>query len=162
MRIECRSSSVDCLRPLGDSGSRRSSSTARVTTPEGAAGFYHAHLHLVPLPGRLAPGDLFPAHLSAAADLRTALRALRECSQYLLAGNEHGVVYARVADLATQPGSQYFRRLLTERFGSTRPWDWRAFKTPEPRCPHHARRVRELQWRSAVTGSRAPETRAAS
>ena len=98
----------------------------------GSCGIYHAHLHLVPLPGRLAPGDLFPAHLSVATDLRSALRSLRGCSQYLLAGNEHGVAYAHVADMATQPGSQYFRRLLAERFGSTRPWDWRAFKTPEP------------------------------
>ena len=98
----------------------------------GSCGIYHAHLHLVPLPGRLSPGDLFPAHLSVAPDLRSALRSLRGCSQYLLAGNEHGVVYARVVDMPTQPGSQYFRRLLAERFGSTRPWDWRAFKTPEP------------------------------
>ena len=98
----------------------------------GSCGIYHAHLHLVPLPGSPSPDDLFPAHLSAAADLRSALRALRGCSQYLLAGNEHGAVYARVADMATQPGSQYFRRLLAERFGSTRSWDWRAFVTPEP------------------------------
>ena len=98
----------------------------------GSCGVYHAHLHLVPLPRSLAPGDLFPDHRSVAADLRSALRSLRGCSQYLLAGNEHGVVYARVADMAMQPGSQYFRRLLAERFESARPWDWRAFKTPEP------------------------------
>lgn len=98
----------------------------------GSCGIYHAHLHLIPLPGSVPPGDLFPAHLSVAADLRAALRSLRGCSQYLLAGNEHGVAYARVADMATQPGSQYFRRLLAERFESARPWDWRAFNTPEP------------------------------
>ena len=98
----------------------------------GSCGIYHAHLHLTPLPRGVRPGDLFPAHQSVAADLRGALRSLRGCSQYLLAGDKHGVAYARVADMTTQPGSQYFRRLLAERFESPRPWDWRAFETPEP------------------------------
>jgi diadenosine tetraphosphate (Ap4A) HIT family hydrolase len=98
----------------------------------GSCGIYHAHLHVVPLPSRVRPSLLFDEHQAAVSDLAHALQVLTACDHYLLLGNESNVVYSRVDCMAVQPSSQYFRRKLAQRFGVTRPWDWRQATIPEP------------------------------
>ena len=98
----------------------------------GGCGIYHAHLHLVPLPEKVSPASLFPEHHHVAGDFLDALVHLDGCGHYLLMGDETDVRYSRVDSMATEPGSQYFRRLLVRHFGLTRSWDWREFGTPEP------------------------------
>jgi len=98
----------------------------------GSCGIYHAHLHLVPLPRRVPPCVLFDEHQEEATDLSHALQALSGCDHYLFLGNKDGVVYSRVDLMAARPSSQYFRRILAQRFGVARPWDWREASVPEP------------------------------
>ena len=98
----------------------------------GGCGIHHAHLHLVPLPEKVSPASLFPEHHHVARDFLDALVHLDGCGHYLLMGDETDVRYSRVDLMATEPGSQYFRRLLARHFGLTRSWDWREFRTPEP------------------------------
>lgn len=97
----------------------------------GSCGIYHAHLHVVPLPVRVAPNLLFEAHRASGPDLLWVLDALKECDHYLLLGSEDGIVFAQVEQLESVPSSQYFRRLLCEKFGRNRPWDWREATLPE-------------------------------
>lgn len=97
----------------------------------GSCGIYHAHIHVVPLPTEVAPRVLLPAYTHCATSLESALQALGPSHHYLLAGSGAQVLYVDVRKLATPPGSQYFRRRLTDIFSLARPWDWRHTDTPE-------------------------------
>ncbi len=98
----------------------------------GSCGIYHAHLHLVPLPHRIPVTTVLPDYRSSAEDLCCALRDLSNSDHYLLFGYENKVVYSQVKDMVQYPESQYFRRILTEYLGVSRPWNWREYTTPEP------------------------------
>lgn len=105
----------------------------------GGCGIYHAHLHLVPVPGHVSTDDLLPAESDVlvpehAPSLFAALESLRTSSEYLLLQDcEHQV---RFLDLSASSGprypSQHFRRALVDLFKLERPWDWRMYEEPEP------------------------------
>lgn len=97
----------------------------------GSCGIYHAHLHIVPLPIAASPSVLFPEHRGSVGNLLQGFADLNGCRQYLLMGNQIGVLYAEADQLLKRPASQHFRRRLTEWFGMDRPWDWRKSTSPE-------------------------------
>jgi diadenosine tetraphosphate (Ap4A) HIT family hydrolase len=100
----------------------------------GSCGVYHAHLHVVPAPGRVLLDDVFPHGYAATPCLREGLEANADQQEYLIARDTDGSVgYLRVrpSDRGRYP-SQYFRRTLASRFGVTAHWDWRRAVAPEP------------------------------
>jgi len=100
----------------------------------GSCGIYHAHLHVVPVPGPVSCTDLLPAdEVDLFSSLEAAWAALAGSSEYLLFRGTDGRV--GVHDSSRSPrrfGSQYFRRELVRRFQVERPWDWRVYDEPEP------------------------------
>jgi len=100
----------------------------------GSCGIYHAHLHVVPVPGAVACSDLLPADaLETFPSLQAAWASLGDSAEYLLVRDTAGVVSAH--DSTRFPrrfASQHFRRALTEHFRVDRPWDWRAYTHVEP------------------------------
>lgn len=99
----------------------------------GGCGIYHAHLHVVPLPGDVAWREVLPGESREAASLDEALDGLASAQQYLLFHDTAG--RTAMLDIAGAPGSaypsQYFRRRLAERFGRADRWDWRRSTGPE-------------------------------
>lgn len=99
----------------------------------GACGIYHAHLHVVPVPGPLTAQQLLVADQSPTRDMTTALTFLRDSAHYAWAQGTDGRFAARAMDDAPNPlPSQHLRRILTTHFELSQPWDWRVYKRPQP------------------------------
>jgi diadenosine tetraphosphate (Ap4A) HIT family hydrolase len=91
----------------------------------GSCGIYHAHLHIVPLPGIHDSKDFFSEAPTKVDTLEEALNSLSRSDHYLLFGNEKSVRFADVSQLPFTPPSQYFRRQLANHYGLSKYWDWR-------------------------------------
>jgi diadenosine tetraphosphate (Ap4A) HIT family hydrolase len=95
----------------------------------GGCGIYHAHLHLVPVPGDVYCSDVFPEVQWVRANLFESYDLLRGVNDYLLFRDVRGM-FAGLT-IGNRPSSfyhsQYFRRVLANHFGLTSPWDWRAY-----------------------------------
>lgn len=97
----------------------------------GGCGIYHAHLHIVPLPRQVEPVQLLPDYQSSVLTLKEALTALDKCCNYLLVGNTQYTLSNDITSETSRYPSQYFRRLLTEKFELNKSWDWRTYQQPE-------------------------------
>ena len=97
----------------------------------GSCGIYHAHMHVVPVPSRVALSDMLPdAH--RVDDLGRALLQTPRADEYLIFRDTTGAVgYITSVDKRAYP-SQYFRRALQEYFRRDRPWDWHEYTGREP------------------------------
>jgi diadenosine tetraphosphate (Ap4A) HIT family hydrolase len=98
----------------------------------GGCGIYHAHLHLVPVPGPVLVSDVLPPVATTTLTPAAALDELRQANEYLLFRDTADMV-GRL-DLSNDAGtypSQYFRRELARHFGLSQPWDWRSYSHRE-------------------------------
>jgi diadenosine tetraphosphate (Ap4A) HIT family hydrolase len=97
-------------------------------------GIYHAHVHVVPLPGEASCQAVLGGEIQFADGFACALRGLRSASSYLIFRDTGGLTAYRdlsLADLSSFP-SQYLRRRLGDHFHIERSWDWRRYDRPEP------------------------------
>ena len=96
-------------------------------------GIYHAHLHLLPVPGDIRWADVLPDMEWVAANLLEAYDRLRESENYLLIRDITGI-FAAVeprGESSSHFHSQYFRRILANHFALKAPWDWREYDCDE-------------------------------
>jgi diadenosine tetraphosphate (Ap4A) HIT family hydrolase len=96
-------------------------------------GIYHAHLHLVPVPGDIRCADVLPDMKWVATTLFEAYDRVRDSEHYLLFRDITGQFAAiEPRDNPTSHfHSQYFRRVLANHFGLKAPWDWRQYNRQE-------------------------------
>jgi hypothetical protein len=99
----------------------------------GSCGIYHAHLHVVPVPGAVSCADVLPESIVEwMPSVQMAWEYLADSTEYLLFRGTDG--RTGVVDSSRAPGrfpSQYFRRALAERFAVDRAWDWRGYEEVE-------------------------------
>lgn len=100
-------------------------------TSGASCGIYHAHMHIVPLPGDFQPNHLFPEHQEVSLGLTASLSILESAKQYLLLsdGKESFSLKLEASD-RTFP-SQFFRKRIVDTFDLKRNWDWRTYKGVE-------------------------------
>lgn len=131
-RLEALSRFIDALTPklrkFGDPIYFEHGSTARAAA---SCGIYHAHIHLVPLPYKLAINEIFPEHTRKTLSLGECLTNLCAVDHYLIIGDISAALYDIVSGTERQFPSQFFRRRLTEIFSLNRYWDWRTYRGPE-------------------------------
>jgi diadenosine tetraphosphate (Ap4A) HIT family hydrolase len=106
---------------------------AKCSTGQGC-GIYHAHIHLVPVPGKVSSFDLLPDKARKAPSLLAAWQELRESNHYLLFRDTDGKTMFFEPPMAPPDtfSSQYFRRQLAQHFDLKTAWDWRAYDYLEP------------------------------
>ncbi len=123
---------IDTLKPLGvplvvEHGAKRHTGSA--------CGVYHAHLHVIPLPGHVTLQELLPDDCSAAESLAEAFGYLRCSANYLVCQDtlgKIGYVEANAVSPTETFTSQYMRRRLAELFELDADWDWRTYRRQEP------------------------------
>jgi diadenosine tetraphosphate (Ap4A) HIT family hydrolase len=100
-----------------------------------ACGIYHAHLHVVPVPGDISLEEVLPLISGKVESLEAAYDVLSGEETYLLFRDTHAKVgyVSGTAARSTRFGSQYFRKMLAAHFGLDLPWDWRAYEGVEAR-----------------------------
>jgi diadenosine tetraphosphate (Ap4A) HIT family hydrolase len=105
----------------------------------GGCGIYHAHFHVVPIPGAKKQArliDLFPKHtdFTVTESLGEALLHLKSVNEYLLLRDASGKVALLEVTPQLKPRipSQYFRQALVANYNLSESWDWRNYGT-EPR-----------------------------
>lgn len=100
----------------------------------GGCGIYHAHMHLVPVPGQVHYMDILPDGACQVSNLGEAFRQLTNSNEYLLFRDTAGqVVFLEPSETQLQRfASQYFRRMLVQHFRLEASWDWRAYNRKEP------------------------------
>jgi diadenosine tetraphosphate (Ap4A) HIT family hydrolase len=99
----------------------------------GGCGIYHAHIHVVPVPGPLEWRTALPSNSTVFRTFADAFDALKCAENYLLTSDTTGGIAAfeiNACDVAAFP-SQYFRRLLTSHYSVNRAWDWRSYNYVE-------------------------------
>jgi diadenosine tetraphosphate (Ap4A) HIT family hydrolase len=100
-----------------------------------ACGVYHAHMHVIPLPGHVRLQDLLPGEYFCGESLAQVFWYLRGSSNYLVCRDTFGRIGYVAADALPQTErftSQHVRRKLAERFKLDADWDWRTYREQEP------------------------------
>lgn len=99
----------------------------------GACGMYHAHIHLIPLPGILESNELMRLSGQRTKDLNHAWSEVMSASEYLVIRDTSGSVVC-FTNTASQRAfeSQFVRRRLADHYKLDRPWDWRSYDAIEP------------------------------
>ena len=98
-----------------------------------SCGIYHAHAHIVPLPGMVALSDFLPDDSARANNLKEAFISLKGSDTYLLMVDSSGRIGFVAGRSANSPeySSQYFRRKLAHHFKLNQPWNWRDYNYQE-------------------------------
>jgi diadenosine tetraphosphate (Ap4A) HIT family hydrolase len=108
---------------------------ARRCTKSGC-GVYHAHIHVLPLPGHVSSEVFLPNTIARRGrSLSAALGQLADSENYFLCQDTYGRVAfcdAKVDPDAPWLTSQFGRRTLAAHFGLRCDWDWRSYLQPEP------------------------------
>lgn len=97
-------------------------------------GIYHAHLHLVPVPGEIRWTDVLPDREWCTTNLLEAYARLRGSDNYLIFRDITGTYVGMepIVQSSYHFQSQYFRRVIADHFALEMPWDWREYDFKEP------------------------------
>lgn len=99
----------------------------------GGCGIYHAHLHLVPVPGDIYCADVLNDIEWFATNLLEAYDLIKDSDHYILFRDVSGTFSALKpkSKPSSHFQSQYFRRALVEHFDLEIPWDWQEYNHQE-------------------------------
>jgi hypothetical protein len=99
----------------------------------GGCGIFHAHVHIVPVPHKVAVAEILPRKSVQHASLLEAWQDNELTEEYLIVGDTDGRFASLDRSAIQKAGvtSQFMRKFLVGHFGIPRAWDWRAYDQPE-------------------------------
>lgn len=126
--LECFISGLEqTLMPLGfpvvfEHGARSSTGAS--------CGIYHAHIHIVPVPGSVRYQDVLPEGELQENLLGIYAKSGAEESYLYFRGTDRSFGFYAGRDMENYP-SQYFRQGLAKHFKIQHDWDWRSYDSQE-------------------------------